>query len=642
MIALRGRLERTKKEPTEGAPQQPTTTPATTSDAPATTAASDTYEWTWQGHWAFGLTLPQDEKKWQKFVYKWEKPVDPAEILVISLNYAGDDDDDDGDDDDEEEREEATNPTMGSESTNQEQASATPTPTSTAASATTAMEIDSTTGASNDNPKDASVEAAKGNKKEVPTDKKGKVTEDTQQSASVTKAMDVDQKPAVDSSTSALSADDKKQPATVSVSVSSPPQSVKFEGISSAPESTEAPHGDAAKAQAEPTTKPPKRPKITFATVDEDDPPFTDASTKHPDKCPTGGVWKGYFENAIKPLKQRKHTPVAPQIQKIAETFHIYMNVTPATDAQTWFPTEKKKAAAALSGTSPAEGLLKEGQIHVRGTGTNQFGTFELLGSFDVATGMLECQRMYVTNLEAPPTTPKRRRSSSAQGLAEGAALASTASKSGDDGRPYFTRKRPMSWKRRAMGGSDSEGDGTTPTGAARKRANSAGGAGAAGAAKRVRVTEPKAGEVVSAAPKGVAPGGGLSITIPGKRPGPSPKGTPRSKKVSTGGSGGGTTPKEPRQQILTPAASTSNTYMKLPAVGDPKLAHWRAAHYLYYQKNDPLQEEGGSGGNSGSGGTPAAGNAYKYVVYEGEMFKSQREGRGVCLYSNQMIYEGK
>ena len=71
-------------------------------------------------------------------------------------------------------------------------------------------------------------------------------------------------------------------------------------------------------------------------------------------------------------------------------------------------------------------------------------------------------------------------------------------------------------------------------------------------------------------------------------------------------------------------------------------MAVWRAAHYLYYQKNDPTQEEGGPGGGTSGGSSNAAGNAYKYVVYEGEMVKSQREGRGVCLYSNQMLYEGK
>jgi hypothetical protein len=44
--------------------------------------------------------------------------------------------------------------------------------------------------------------------------------------------------------------------------------------------------------------KPPKPPRITFATTLPDEPPFTEAATKHPDKCPPGGAWKGYFETA--------------------------------------------------------------------------------------------------------------------------------------------------------------------------------------------------------------------------------------------------------------------------------------------------------------------------------------------------------
>lgn len=41
-----------------------------------------------------------------------------------------------------------------------------------------------------------------------------------------------------------------------------------------------------------------KKEGITFATTLPEDPPFTDADTKHPDKCPPGGAWKGYFETA--------------------------------------------------------------------------------------------------------------------------------------------------------------------------------------------------------------------------------------------------------------------------------------------------------------------------------------------------------
>ena len=649
-------MQRTRKEspddkdaPKEVAPQQPTATTAATSNS------GDVYEWTWQGHWAFGAQLPDDPKKLQKFIYKWEQPVDPEDVLVISLNYApGDDEEEEEDNENGEEAEPITTDNSSGAATEANVAIREPATGTTAKESgtseidkTTTMDIApaTTTGLSEDKANEAAVKDTSENK----TGKNASKAETP--TGNDLKAMDVDKvKP--DTITFDKNKDDSsgtKAEANVTV-----PEDKDAKG-SNDDCKTETTGGSTEKGAQKPepkvkfetdmptTPKPPKkRPKITFATTDEEDPPFTDASIKHPDKCPPGGFWKGYFENAIKPAKQRKQQQPAPLIQKIAETFHIFFNVTPASDAQTWFPTEElsqKKNASAGDDDTAAEGLLKKGLIHARGTGENQFGTFELLGGFDVETGVLECQRMYVTNLELPTKTPKRRRSSSAQGLAEGQALvAGTTSKDGNDGRPYFTRKRPMSWKRKSFGrggGSDSDGDGNAPIGSARKKSVTPGSGSTT--AKRVRLTEPKTGAV----PTAVASGAGLSITIPPateKKTGHSPKGTPRGKKASSSGPGN----TAPKQQIATPTVSTSTTYMKLPPVGDPKQAHWRAAHYLYYQKNDPSQDEGGGNSHSGSSGTPAAGNAYKYVVYEGEMFKSQREGRGVCLFSNQMIYEGK
>jgi hypothetical protein len=42
----------------------------------------------------------------------------------------------------------------------------------------------------------------------------------------------------------------------------------------------------------------PKKEQVTFASTLPGEPPFTDADIKHPDKCPPGGAWKGYFETA--------------------------------------------------------------------------------------------------------------------------------------------------------------------------------------------------------------------------------------------------------------------------------------------------------------------------------------------------------
>ena len=71
-----------------------------------------------------------------------------------------------------------------------------------------------------------------------------------------------------------------------------------------------------------------------------------------------------------------------------------------------------------------------------------------------------------------------------------------------------------------------------------------------------------------------------------------------------------------------------------LPSEGDPFLARWRAAHFLYYQ----LVETNPEGGEDAA---PAAGKV-NCVVYEGEMMDGYREGMGICLYGNDTMYEGQ
>ena len=80
-----------------------------------------------------------------------------------------------------------------------------------------------------------------------------------------------------------------------------------------------------------------------------------------------------------------------------------------------------------------------------------------------------------------------------------------------------------------------------------------------------------------------------------------------------------------------------------------------RASHYLCYQRveqdpeGDTVASSGGGGGNAPSsslGGGGAAGSRlevkFNYVVYEGEMQDGMRDGRGICLYNNNNLYEGE
>lgn len=67
-----------------------------------------------------------------------------------------------------------------------------------------------------------------------------------------------------------------------------------------------------------------------------------------------------------------------------------------------------------------------------------------------------------------------------------------------------------------------------------------------------------------------------------------------------------------------------------LPSDGDPLLARWRAAHYLYYQREEANPEDG----------EEATAAKISSVVYEGEMVNGYREGMGICLYDNDTVSE--
>ena len=551
---------------------------------------------------------------------------------------------------------------------------------------------------------------------------------------------------------------------------------------------------------------------ITFATVDEGDPPFTDAierfgsaeasadaSENRNAKCPASGKWVGYFQNATGRNRDRIH--------RVQEQFYLFLNATPGPNARSEFfdydeTNEEEKDCE--DANKESERKIPPGNVHVRGMGENQFGTFELVGVLDLETMMLQIQRKYVY-VEPSPSPSRRRASSSASTLTPN----STVVTRHQSNRPYSTRKRQPSWKRKAVYGDegDSESSSSTPNvQGKRKRRQKSSPPGTsplmatspslalAGATLisgdntitgvpplGTGISQPGVSGAVAgiAAPlyagqtphvailpnpalsgttiPGLAHAASGSFAIPGTGAGgvgqvlspailtsvpaagmalPSTAGTNRKRSSSTSKSGSskhvkrqsnsnaaGLMPSTPASVQVSSTVTTTTTtytsssltgsnYLKLPPVGDPKKARWRAAHFLYYQRHDPTDEtqqgtpnsnSGGAnnsssnlirtpsyasstaaaaaaastslygstasqnqsnnastGGNSssksagGSGGVSASNNATttptshsglpsnpRYVVYEGEMLDGKRDGRGICLYSNGMLYEG-
>eukprot|EP00531_Pseudo-nitzschia_arenysensis_P000643 CAMPEP_0116129562 /NCGR_PEP_ID=MMETSP0329-20121206/7988_1 /TAXON_ID=697910 /ORGANISM="Pseudo-nitzschia arenysensis, Strain B593" /LENGTH=1052 /DNA_ID=CAMNT_0003623833 /DNA_START=203 /DNA_END=3361 /DNA_ORIENTATION=- len=314
--------------------------------------------------------------------------------------------------------------------------------------------------------------------------------------------------------------------------------------------------------------------------------------------------------------------------------------------------------------------------VQVRGCGENEFGTFEIMGYLDLNTMVMEIQRQYVvTELQAvsPAVTRRRRSSATVDSLQEGP-------------RPHSTRKRNPTWKRasydpeedrrrkrtRPLPGqkqgspmsidangnlipvTDANGvpianssipftinpDQSASSGILLGKfdatASSMLGGSTAGKGQKSRLVLPTQAKAA----------GGATTNASGRRRSAS-TGAIRTKRRSSGMGKSGSN-----------AASTKSgsTYIRLPAVGDPKKARWRAAHFLYYQRDDPeqralllqqQQQQAGEGANpNGSNGiTPNAKlppPKPKYVIYEGEMVDSKREGRGICLFTDGTFYEGE
>lgn len=283
---------------------------------------------------------------------------------------------------------------------------------------------------------------------------------------------------------------------------------------------------------------------------------------------------------------------------------------------------------------SAPNALLPAGHVHVRGCGSNQYGTWELIGSLNIETGVLQCQRMYVKP-KIPGRRGRPRKNSEATSGRKRVSIdvGDAASVVG----PRSTRKRMASWrKRESLNEGEEEEDSYSS-----RRGSTGGSLGGKTSAKTPgsgRRGRPRKYPAVDMTTPGLSftPQPGTILSIPQGSSKRSPLPSPRvpAKSAMTG-------PKK-RAKASPPAAvaNPSTVTVKLPHSGDPNEARWRAAHFLYYQRNDPSSD--GEGGSTGGGGS-ASGEAASFVVYEGEMLQGycMRDGKGVCLYNNGTLYEG-
>jgi hypothetical protein len=258
--------------------------------------------------------------------------------------------------------------------------------------------------------------------------------------------------------------------------------------------------------------------------------------------------------------------------------------------------------------------------------GSNQFGDFEIIGSFDVSSSILHCHRMYIfstkqdSKMQELPITSMQ--------CMDKPAPATTAEESKEK-KAYFTRKKQMKWHRYDASGdeSDSEKDRR-----ARRRkdffvgipSNSSFSSSGPLAGSMSNVVKlPKRADPSNASRKRPPPSS-LSYEVLGLTP-----------QIQAAPSAISLKKRMQDQGIL------ASDVMVLPSVPDDQSFRWRAAHIFSTTR---ISDDPAGLSSFGISGTEAATDRRFITVqslYEGECRGRVREGLGVCLYENGNIYEG-
>jgi hypothetical protein len=143
---------------------------------------------------------------------------------------------------------------------------------------------------------------------------------------------------------------------------------------------------------------------------------------------------------------------------RVQEEFHLFFNATPPSDARIGFVDKN---------SNQYKNDEESTKIHVRGSGTNQFGTFEILGSYDIETGILSCQRIYITTSDGDVIDNRTDEKEKSTRLSGSSQPRKPIKKT------YFTRKRPVASRYGAYDDIYDNGTGRTASGRKRQRATS-------------------------------------------------------------------------------------------------------------------------------------------------------------------------
>ena len=336
-------------------------------------------------------------------------------------------------------------------------------------------------------------------------------------------------------------------------------------------------------------------------------------------QLPPSGMWKGSFDTLVgRKISNQKCVTIQE------EFLLTWENSNPPPNGPPPDTTASSSHSSALVPSSTA--TTDPNKIHVMGRGENQYGSFEFVGWFHRETNVLQCQKRYifVSTEEDNDTT----------GAPTGGAVEPPST--GD--RPYQTRRRQMSWKRRAAYDNDPPSVPPHHSPKKRSRSESHPTAEAPPLKRSFSTMEPtcsswnvsaKATTLLSSntatGDTAVLRQRSQSLSIVTSPPNKMTSGMMSSSSSSFGANGGNHHP-----PTTTTQSSAHPSVWKLPLAGEPHQARWRAAHFLYYLLLTAGDE------------APDESTAPHAVVYEGDLLHAHRHGRGVAWYSTvNLLYEG-